>query len=363
MNFENKPVLVFWETTRACSLACVHCRASAITEPLPGELDREQGFDLIDQVTTFGKPYPTMIFTGGDPLHRKDIFELLQHSKEKGVGFSLSPAVTDGLDREMLSKIKSLGTISISISLDGAYAETHDSIRGISGTFHKTIEVLKQSKEVGLSAQVNTTVMKRNFRELPKIFHLIKGLGVKVWEVFFLVKVGRGNAVEDLTPEENEGVCNFLYDASRSGMVVRSVEAPFIRRVAKQRSEGANHLRTNEIYQSLSQELSALEGMPEGNAISTLRPSGTLDGDGIVFVGYDGSIHPGGLVPVNLGNVKSENLSEIYRNNELLREIRQRKFSGNCGLCDYREICGGSRARAYSYHGDPLASDPACIYS
>lgn len=341
----------------------MHCRASAITEPLPGELDKEQGFKLIDQVTSFGKPYPTVIFTGGDPLYRADILELLQYSKEKGVGFALSPAVTERLSKEMLSKIKSLGTISISISLDGAYAGTHDSIRRIPGTFQRTMEVLRESKEIGLSAQVNTVVMKRNFKELPQIFHLIKGLGVKVWEVFFLVKVGRGSSVEDLTPEENESVCNFLYDASRSGMVVRSVEAPFIRRVASKRMETNDYWKQNELYKSLSEELFALEGKPADDAVSTLRPSGTLDGDGIVFVGYDGSVHPGGLVPVPLGNVKSESLSRIYRENELLRKIRGRQFSGTCGICCYKEICGGSRARAYSYSEDTLSSDPACIVS
>jgi len=363
LNFEKKPVLVFWETTRACDLSCIHCRASAITEPLPGELDRDQGFNLIDQVASFDKPYPTLIFTGGDPLHRADIFDLLQYSRKKGVGFALSPAVTDRLDREMLLKIKSVGAISISISLDGARAETHDSIRRIPGTFQKTVDVLKQSNKIGLSAQVNTTVMKRNCEELPELFHLIKGLGVKVWEVFFLVKVGRGNAVEDLSPDENESVCSFLYDASRSGMVVRTVEAPFIRRVAKQRTEVADYQTSDEVYMKLSQKLVALEGKPPEGTVSTLRPSGTLDGDGIIFVGYDGSVHPGGLVPVPLGNVRFESLPEIYQSNELLRQIRARQFSGRCGFCDFKGICGGSRARAYSRYGDALASDPACRYS
>lgn len=356
-------MLVFWETTRACALSCVHCRASAITEPLPGELDKEEGFRLIDQVTSFGKPYPTIIFTGGDPLHRTDIFELLQYSADHDVGFALSPAVTESLTHETLTKIKSVGTSSISISLDGANAETHDSIRGIPGTFQRTVEALRRSKEIGLPVQVNTAVMKRNFKELPKIFHLIKTLGVKTWEVFFLVKVGRGNAVEDLSPGENESVCNFLYDASRDGMIVRCVEAPFIRRVAKQRGEIGDYWRTDDVYRELREELVASDGIPADGIISTLRPRGTLDGDGVIFVGYDGSVHPGGLVPVSLGNIKSGNLSEIYRNNELLRSIRERKLNGKCGSCNFKENCGGSRARAFAYHGDPLASDPACLYA
>jgi AdoMet-dependent heme synthase len=358
--FQKKPILVFWETTRSCQLSCIHCRASAITDPLPGELSHDEGLALIDQVTSFGKPYPTVILTGGDPLMRKDLFSVMSHASELGVNFAASPAVSNLLTLETILNIKQAGTSSISVSLDGTKSETHDSIRRIDGTFERTMSVIRMARDVGLPLQVNTTVMKRNLHELPMIFHLIKSLGVKVWEVFFLIRTGRGVDEYDLTPQEYESVCNFLYDASHYGVIIRCVEAPFIRRVVKGRMAGTNSSQ-DEIYKELRTRLLELEG-GHGQNPSTLGLRGTLDGDGIIFVGYDGTIHPGGLVPVGIGNVRGDELVDVYRNNEILKIIRARRFSGPCGICDFKEICGGSRARAYAFNGDPLSSDPACVY-
>ena len=357
--FSEKPIMVFWETTRACLLSCVHCRASAIKQPLPGELTTEEGIRLIDQVASFGKPSPIMVFTGGDPLLRKDLFELLSHAADRGVRFAVSPAVTELLTRDALRRIKAAGVSAISVSLDGASAQTHDSIRRIEGTYDRTVQAMKDALSVGLNVQVNTLVMKSNYTELPRLFHLVRTLGVKTWELFFLVKVGRGAEVEDLTPEENESVCNFLYDASFYGLMVRTVEAPFIRRVARRREESGDYW-IDERYRGLRRELLQAEGEPVGH--STIGPRGTLDGDGIVFVGYDGAISPGGLVPFEIGNVKTNGLVSAYRDSGLMRDIRSRKMSGPCGWCEFREACGGSRARAYAYHQDPLSSDPACFY-
>ncbi len=357
--WSEKPIMVFWETTRACLLSCVHCRASAIKEPLPGELTTEEGVRLIDQVASFGTPSPIIVFTGGDPLLRGDLFELLSHAADAGVRFALSPAVTELLSYDALKRIRDAGVSAVSVSLDGAYAQTHDSIRRIDGTYQRTVQAMKDAVSLGLNIQVNTAIMKSNYTELPQLFHLIRGLGVKTWELFFLVKVGRGSGVDDLTPEEVESVCNFLYDASFYGMMVRTVEAPFIRRVAKERQESGDYWK-DERYHRLKTDLLNLEGEPVGH--STIGPKGTLDGDGILFVGYDGAISPGGLVPVTIGNVKTDSLVSVYRDSELLRSIRSRKMSGPCGMCSFIEICGGSRARAYSYHQDPLSSDPACFY-
>ncbi len=357
--FSGKPVIVFWETTRACLLSCVHCRASAIREPLPGELTTEEGVRLIDQVASFGKPSPIIVFTGGDPLLRGDLFELLSYAANAGVRFAVSPAVTELLSYDTLKRIKAAGVSAVSVSLDGASAQTHDSIRRIEGTYQRTIQAVKDAVSAGLNIQVNTAVMKSNYTELPQLFHLIRTLGVKTWELFFLVKVGRGSGVDDLTPEEYESACNFLYDASFYGLMIRTVEAPFIRRVAKERLNSGDYWNTEE-YHKLRTELLRTEGEPVGH--STIGPRGTLDGDGIVFVGYDGTISPGGLVPIGIGNVKRDSLVSVYRDSELLRNIRSRKMSGPCGMCNFIEMCGGSRARAYSYHADPLSSDPACFY-
>ena len=357
MAYSSKPVLVFWETTRACDLSCIHCRASAITEPLPGQLNHEEALKLIEQIASFGEPYPTIIFTGGDPLRRKDLSDILTRATELQINFAVSPAVTELLSHEVLLEMKQSGTSSISISLDGSNESTHDAIRRKPGAFRRTIEAIEDALKIGLNIQVNTVVMKRNLYELPSIFHLIKELGVKTWELFFLIRVGRGSDVEDLTHDEYESVCNFLYDASCYGVTVRTVEAPFIRRVAKRRTNIGTYWN-QACYQRLGTALIQLEGAPKTR--STLRPSGTLDGDGIIFVAHDGTIYPGGLLPVTLGNVKNDSLADVYRHNQLLQDIRQRKMHGQCGICEFREVCGGSRARAFSCDGDPLSSDPAC---
>ncbi|MDG7008666.1 MAG: TIGR04053 family radical SAM/SPASM domain-containing protein [Nitrososphaerota archaeon] len=357
-SFASKPVLVFWETTRACPLSCIHCRASAISDPLPGELSGDEGFRLIDEVTGFGKPYPTVVFTGGDPLKRRDLFDLLRYASDRGVGFAASPAASDLLTTDSLERLRASGATSISISLDGAAASTHDFIRRRDGTFEKTVWAIGKAAGLGLLVQVNTVVMRRNVLELPRIFHLIRRLGVKVWEVFFLIQVGRGTGVEGIGPEEYESVCNFLYDASKYGIVVRTVEAPFIRRVAAGRVR-SGPLWRDPGYLRMTSELFALEGEPTGS--SSIRSRGTLDGDGIVFVAYDGTIYPGGLLPVPLGNVKSDGLVSVYREHDLLRQIRARNLVGSCGACEFSHICGGSRARAFAHGSDPLGSDPACI--
>jgi AdoMet-dependent heme synthase len=358
--FSEKPVLVFWETTRACKLSCVHCRASAIREPLPGQLSTEEGRRLIEQVASFGKPGPTMIFTGGDPLLRDDLFELLAYATDLGVRFAVSPAASDLLTYDALKRLKEAGAAAISLSLDGAVEATQDSIRRDEGTYRRTIQAMRDAVSLGLNPQINTTVMKGNYAELPRIFRLITGLGVKTWEVFFLVKVGRGTGVDDLSPEECETACNLLYDASHLGVTVRTVEAPFVRRVALKRARSGDYW-TDAAYRRLRDEL--LEGGGTGTGRSTLNPRGTLDGDGTVFVGFDGTICPGGLLPLRLGNVRGESLRQVYRENPVLVQVRARMLTGRCGTCEFRHICGGSRARAFAVHGDALSSDPACLLS
>jgi radical SAM protein len=360
MTFANKPVLVFWEMTKACPLSCAHCRADAIRNPLPGELTTQEGKRLIDQITLFGKPYPVMIFTGGDPLARKDLYDLLEYARDKGVSFAVSPAVSDSLTLEVLRKLKDIGVSSISVSLDGSTGDTHDGIRQVAGTYGRTIDTIRKAIEIGLPIQVNTAVMRRNMREMPAIFKLIRGLGVRTWEIFFLVKTGRGTGLEDLSAEESESVCNFLYDASRYGMIIRTVEAPFIRRVVRQRTH--NDLYWKEaVYYGMRLELRSAMGEPHGP--STIRPLGTLDGDGIIFVSHNGTICPGGFLPLELGNMKADNIVDVYAGNGMLVKIRNREFEGPCGECEFRSECGGSRARACAYSGNPLGSDPSCIRS
>lgn len=312
---------------------------------------------LLEQVTQFGKPYPVVIFTGGDLLMRKDIFELLEYADRLGLATAVSPAVTPLLDAEVLTRFKKTNVRSMSLSLDGACAETHDSIRGVDGTFERTIGLLRQASLCGLNVQVNTVVMKKNVAQLASIFHLLDSLGVRTWEVFFLIRTGRAVDNDDLSPSEYEDVCNFLYDASSSGFTIRCVEAPFIRRIVLQRNGGAG-VRGGELYQKLHRDLGTM-----GSVLNSPLPTrGTLDGDGIVFVGYDGTIFPGGFVPVKIGNVRESRLSDVYRTSELLVKIRNRELDGKCDRCVFKYNCGGSRARAYAQFGELFGEDPACAY-
>ncbi len=360
MAFDNKPVLVFWEVTRACPLHCVHCRAEAIERPLPGELDTSEGMRLIDQIAAFGKPSPLIIFTGGDPIMRQDLPLLLAYASTKGIKFAVSPAASKYLTYSVLVGLKNTGASSISLSLDSASPKIHDSVRDMDGTYERTMDSLKYSIEIGLNVQVNTTVMQRNVSELPHIFDLIKRIGVKTWEVFFLIPMGRGSNVEEISPDVYEDVCNFLYDASQYGIVIRTVEAPFIRRVVRQRLDNDGYWNDSK-YVKMKSELSALCGKP--TSPSSIALKGTLDGDGILFISYDGTIYPGGFMPVGIGNIKQDSLTDVYATNGILRSIRAREFNGSCGQCKFKDICGGSRARSYAHYGDPLGSDPACIYS
>ncbi len=357
MGFDDRPVLVFWEATRACPLACTHCRASAIPSALPGELSTEEGRALIDRVVDFGRPYPTLIVTGGDPLQRPDLVDLLRHARSRGLHVAVSPAVSDRWSGPALESLRELGVASVSVSLDGGRAATHEGIRGVPGHYERTLQAIGTGLAAGLRVQVNTTVMAANANELPALFRTIYQKGVRTWEVFFLIRTGRGAGLEELTADEVEDVAHFLYDASRYGVLVRPVEAPFLRRVRREREQEGRR-GPGRLYASLSREL--VELMGPATQPSSLAPRGTLDGDGILFIAHDGSIYPGGFLPYRLGNLRSDNPVELYRDSEVLRDIRARRLHGPCGSCPHRSECGGSRARAFAAAGDPLGSDPAC---
>lgn len=362
--YDQSPHLVFWETTKACSLACRHCRASAQTSPLPGELTNDQGHDLIDQIADMAGAPPILVFTGGDCFARSDLDDLISYAQSRSVRVGVAPSVTDLLTRERMEKMYELGVRSISISLDGANAESHDSLRGIPGHFAKTLDALRMMRDMGFRLQVNTTVMKANALELAQIYGLLRDVGVSIWEVFFLVGVGRGVQIQEVEPEVAEDVCHFLVDTTMYGMTVRTVEGPFYRRVQSERAEfGSDDLRSHftlgDTYDSLRRDLDAMDLPTEhGPRGSTLA---TGDGRGIVFVGYDGEVHASGFLPIGLGNVTSESLGSIYTTNPLLTTLRAGLLEGECGRCDHRRLCGGSRARAFARTGHVLADDPSCI--
>ena len=360
VDYSKKPIFVCWETTKSCLLSCRHCRASAIRGSLPGELDHAAGVRLIDQLLEFGDPYPALLLTGGDPLMRPDVFDLIRHATHRGIYTAVAASVTPLLNREKLEVMRELGVEIISVSLDGASAEVHDRIRDIPGTWLATLQAIEMAKSCGMRLQVNTTVMRSNLRHLADIFHLARERGAVAWEVFFLIRTGRGSALENPGPDECEDVAHFLYDATRYGIPVRTSEGPHFRRVCIQRRAGAPAPR-GELYAHLASRLRELEGEP--TAAPLLRVNATGDGKGIVFIGHDGEVHPSGFMPLSLGNVKQGNLKDIYTTHPLLVEMRDpANLKGRCGACEHKVICGGSRARAYAEFQDPCDEDPSCPY-
>ena len=315
---------------------------------------------LIDQLVEFGEPYPALLLTGGDPLMRPDFFDLIRHAQERGIYTAVAASVTRLLTRDRFELMRDRGVEIVSVSMDGASAALHDRIRDIPGTWQATLQAIEMAQSCGMRLQVNTTVMKSNLRDLADIFHLAKERGAVAWEVFFLIRTGRGSSLENPEPGECEEVAHFLYDATRYGIPVRTSEGPHFRRVYVQRQNGAAASQ-GELYRHLSDRLRALEGEPQNTP--SLRINATGDGKGIIFIGHDGEVYPSGFLPLSLGNVKVGNLKTIYTTHPLLLSMRNpANLKGRCGACEHKAICGGSRSRAYAEFQDPLQEDPACPY-
>jgi radical SAM protein len=339
-------MIVYWELTNACGLACRHCRATAMPEPAPGELSTDEAIGVLDSITRFGTPAPHVVMTGGDPLRRPDLRTLIHAATERGIGVSLAPAVTPLLTRDRLAQLRDDGVAAISLSLDGATAESHDGLRGVPGTFAGTLEALGWAAEVGMPVQVNTLVTATTAAELPAIHALLTEQVVMRWSLFFLISVGRGTTLTEVGPGEAERLMRWLWElAARSPFQVKTTEAMMYRRVA---ARALRHAGLDD---------AAIERHP------VARGFGIRDGNGIVFLAHDGSVTPSGFLPVSVGNVREADLVTLYRDAPLMRALRDPdRFAGRCGACEYRMWCGGSRARAFAWTGDPLESDPLCPY-
>ncbi len=343
--FEEAPFLVIWEVTQACDLACVHCRASALPLRSPRELSTEEGRLLLAEIRRFGEPL--VVFAGGDPLKRPDLFELLRHSVGLGLRTTITPSVTPLLTEEAILGFRDCGVARMAVSLDGPDAGTHDRFRRVHGSFDRTLFALDCARRLGLSTQVNTTVTRQTLPRLAETAARVAAAGARLWSVFFLVVTGRALAEQDLTAQEYEEVFAFLYDLSKTAPFdIKTTEAQHYRRYVAQRrkAEGAR--------QAFSEPSDAIQ-----------RQAGINDGKGFVFVSHTGEIFPSGFLPLAAGNVRRESLVEVYRNAPLFRELRDSgRLRGKCGACQYRNLCGGSRSRAYATTGDYLAEDPCCVY-
>jgi AdoMet-dependent heme synthase len=345
-DYAQTPLNIYWEMTQACALACRHCRAEAVPAPHPMELTFEEGIEFLRQIPEFGDPLPQLILTGGDPLARADLFELIDEAHRLGIGVSITPAATPALTRDVLVRLKEHSVEGLGLSLDGSTAERHDSIRGVLGTFDRTVEAMQWAQELEIPLQVNTLAAAETAGDVPAIYELLKPFGVARWSLFFLISIGRGKVLQPLTPEEGEKLMGWIYETSRAAaFIVATTEAPSYRRVALERLR-AEGLTGEQIKRS-----------------GANRGFGIRDGHGIMFVSNTGDICPAGFLPLVAGNVRKDRVAEIYRNAPLFRSLHDpAHFEGRCGVCEYTALCGGSRARAFEATGNPLASDPFCSY-
>ncbi|AKG92299.1 radical SAM protein, BA_1875 family [Geoglobus ahangari] len=370
-----KPFIIFWELTRACMLACKHCRAKAIRKRHPDELTTEEAFGVVDQITEFGQPYPLIVFTGGDPLMREDVFDIVEYATSKGIRAAIAFSGTKLATRERLERLKDAGISRIAISLDGSTPEIHDHFRGVTGTFETSLEIIETARELDISRQINTTVTTFNIKDLPNIARIGIENEVALWDVFFVVPTGRAKAEYMPTAQEFEDVLNWLYDVSRkTPLNVKSSAATHLRRVEYMRDRGEYDLGHGELYHELMKEL---ENLPQGESKEIVagahgrsvardgirRMMGITDGRGMFFISHIGEVYPSGFLPIIAGNVRETTLKEIYMNSRVFTELKNPDMlKGKCGRCEFRYICGGSRARAYAMTGDYLAAEPRCIY-
>jgi radical SAM protein len=345
-DFSESPFLVIWEVSQACDLACRHCRASAQSERHPDELSTAESLELLQQIRALGDPL--MVFTGGDPLKRPDLFELLKASTSLGLRTTVTPSATPLLTEEAVERFKACGVSRMAISVDGPDAETHDAFRGVAGSFDRSMLALRHAARIGLETQINTTVTRHNRHQLSEVADLVKQEKARLWSVFFLVVTGRAQLTDDLTAEEYESVFEFLYRTSLSAPFdIKTTEAQHYRRyVAQQRKRAGIG------------PISA-----PGGQTSIQRQAGINDGKGFVFISHTGDIFPSGFLPIEAGNIRRTRLADAYRNSALFRVLRDSdQLVGKCGDCDYRNLCGGSRSRAWALTGDYLQSDPRCVY-
>jgi radical SAM protein len=355
--FAEAPFIVIWETTRACALACVHCRAEAIPRRDPDELGTAEGCRLIDRVAAFGDPPPILVLTGGDPLRRPDIVDLVAHARRRGIVVSLTPSGTAAVTTEKLSALRDAGLARLAVSLDGASADAHDAFRQVQGSHRHTMRILARARALGLPVQVNTTVCRQTVDELPALVSQIEALDPVLWALFFLIPVGRARASDALDADGIERVLHWAAAlAERVPFGVKTTEAPQFLRVAEWRRRAAGPGAP-----------AAARGSAAGAGALRDRVGragrAVTDGNGFVFVDHRGHICPSGFLPIPVGNVRQDDLVTVYRGDPLFRALRDpARLGGRCGRCEYRTRCGGSRARAYAATGDPLAEDPGCSY-
>ncbi len=356
------PRLVFWETTAGCNLRCIHCRRITIAEELtPQDLTTEESFRLIDQIAAVGKP--VFVLSGGEPLFRPDIFEIARYATDAGLPVALA---TNGtlIDHTVAANIKASGIKRVSISFDGENAETHDVFRGLPGSYDAAIDGMRLLREVGLPVQINTTIAKHNETQLAGMLQLAKDMDAVALHLFLLVPVGCGVEIAEdqmISAQEYERVLNWLYDTEKAEpqLQLKATCAPHYFRVMHQRR--AQDRRSGVVVELPASHTRQVHGHPHGQMHAATK--GCLAGTGVCFVSHRGEVFPCGYLPVEAGNVRRESFANIWHNSTLFAEMRDPDLlGGKCGICQFKSLCGGCRARAYGVVGDYLAEEPFCAY-
>lgn len=347
LDFDRSPFVIAWELTRACAYSCAHCRADAQPYRDPDELDTAEALALVDDLAGF-ETRPILVLTGGDPLMRRDVFEIAAHAGRRGLRVALTPTATALTTPARMVEARSVGVRRVAFSLDAPEAGLHDRFRGFSGSFERTLAGIEAAAEAGLSLQVNTTVCALNADVIERMVPLVASLGAVQWSVFFLVPTGRGRRLAMLSAWGHERLIRWLdRSAAELPFDLKITAAPQHRRIALERAgEGR------------------LAGAGYRFADGLRRPAkGVNDGRGFMFVSHRGEVMPSGFLPLAAGRVPAESAVRLYREAPLFRELRDPgALAGKCGRCEFREVCGGSRARAYAVGGDHLGPDPSCPY-
>lgn len=349
-DFGRAPFLVIWEVTRACALACLHCRADAIPRRDPRELTTDEGRRLLDRVRAFGDPPPLLVLTGGDPMRRPDLALLVRHAADAGLTVALTPSGTAAVTRARLAELQQAGLSRVAVSLDGPTPETHDAFRRVRGSYAWTMRIIEATVDLGLPLQINSTVSRMTLPYLAEMGRRVSELPVTLWALFFLIQTGRGAVLDEVSPVECERVLEYLYALSLGAPFgIKTTEAPHYHRVVwtRERARVDSH-------------------PPHGAAARRpqLRaPRAVNDGNGFVFVDHLGHVCPSGFLPLPRGNVRTADLCEVYRADTIFRQLRDPDaLLGTCGRCRFRALCGGSRARAFAATGMVMAADPLCVY-
>ncbi|HVN87152.1 MAG TPA: TIGR04053 family radical SAM/SPASM domain-containing protein [Candidatus Binatia bacterium] len=354
IDFDRAPFIVIWEVTRACDLACVHCRAEAVPFRDPRELTTAEALQVLDQTAEFGRPL--FVLTGGDPIKRPDIYEIIAYGDRLGLRMTITPSGTPLMTAPVIDRLKAAGLARMAVSLDGPTPDVHDTFRRVRGSFDWSLGMLRHARAIGLSTQVNTTMTRFNLEHFDAMAELMIDLGIDLWSVFFLVPTGRGRVEDEISAAQYEDVFARMYALSqRVGFDIKSTAAPHYRRFLLQQRTAARRSK---------QSTAAPRGI--GFAIKggeSRAAKSVNDGNGFLFISHTGDVYPSGFLPVSAGNVRETRLATIYRDSDLFRTLRDySQLKGKCGVCEFREVCGGSRARAYSMLGDYLESDPFCAY-